>query len=133
MCFFCSPVLSCIVTMLFIFLKRYKGVVVNSFELNRTSFPLIWGGDAPNISANSISLDSSLCFFPDDMDSRKIKGKIVLCEVIWDGSGVIKAGGVGIIMPAPDPNDFGYTFPFPTTLIKDEDFPIVLDYIRSIK
>ncbi|KAI9161276.1 hypothetical protein LWI28_015965 [Acer negundo] len=67
------------------------------------------------------------------MDSRKIKGKIVLCEVIWDGSGVIMAGGVGVIMPAPEFNDVGFSFPFPTTPIKYEDFPGIMEYIRSTK
>ncbi|KAK3177269.1 hypothetical protein Dsin_032716 [Dipteronia sinensis] len=58
---------------------------------------------------------------------------IVLCEVIWDGSGVIMAGGVGVIMPAPEFNDVGFSFTFPTTLIKYEDFPGTMEYIRSTK
>ncbi|TXG70828.1 hypothetical protein EZV62_005763 [Acer yangbiense] len=113
--------------------KIITGVVINNFELNGTSFPLIWGGDAPNISNHRVSLDSEACYFLDDMNSRKIKGKIVLCEVIWDGSGVIMAGGVGVIMPAPEFNDVGFSFPFPTTLIKYEDFPGIMEYIKSTK
>ncbi|KAK1577452.1 hypothetical protein Q3G72_021868 [Acer saccharum] len=113
--------------------KIITGVVINNFELNGTSFPLIWGGDAPNISNHRISLDSEACYFPDDMNSRKIKGKIALCEVIWDGSGVIMAGGVGVIMPAPEFNDVDFSFPFPTTLIKFEEFPGIMEYIRSTK
>ncbi|KAK4838613.1 hypothetical protein QYF36_015079 [Acer negundo] len=89
--------------------------------------------DGVDIISISLGPSSVLQHFPDDMDSRKIKGKIVLCEVIWDGSGVIMAGGVGVIMRAPEFNDVGFSFPFPTTLIKYEDFPGIMEYIRSNK
>lgn len=56
-------------------LEKQKGVVVNNFELNGTSFPLIWRGDAANISAGGISLSSRDCL-PGDMDSRKVKGRL---------------------------------------------------------
>ena len=67
-----------------------KGLSVNSFDLNGTTFPLIWGGDAANVSAGYSSDISRYCI-PDSLNSYKIKGKIVL----WDGSGVLLAGGVG--------------------------------------
>ncbi|KAK2653731.1 hypothetical protein Ddye_013587 [Dipteronia dyeriana] len=43
------------------------------------------------------------------------------------------AGGVGVIMPAPEFNNIGFSFPFTTTVIKYEDFPGIMEYIRSTK
>ncbi|KAA8539861.1 hypothetical protein F0562_026553 [Nyssa sinensis] len=110
----------------------FTGTVINSFDLNGTTYPLIWGGDATNFSANSISLSSRDCL-PGDLDSRKVKGKIVLCEFLWDGSGVIMAEGLGIIMPTEYFNDVAYSFPLPTTLLRREDIGKVLEYIKSTK
>ncbi|KAA8533791.1 hypothetical protein F0562_031308 [Nyssa sinensis] len=110
----------------------FNGIAINNFELNGTSFPLIWGGDAANFSANALSLDSRYCF-PGEMDSRKVKGKIVLCEGFWDGSGILLADGLGIIMPTQSFNDFAFSFPLSATLISQEDITKVLEYIRSSK
>jgi hypothetical protein len=109
-----------------------KGSVVNAFELNGTSFPLICGGDATNYSANFISLTSRYCL-PGALDSYKVKGKIVLCEDHSDGPGVIMANGVGVIMPSRPFDNFALTFPLPTTLISSEDISKVLEYIRTSK
>lgn len=57
----------------------HKGSVVNAFELNGTPFPLIWVGDATNFPGNYISLTSKYCI-PGELDTNKVKGKIVLCE-----------------------------------------------------
>lgn len=90
---------------------------------------MIWGGDAANFSAYSIPLASRDCL-PGDLDSRKIKGKIVLCEFLWDGSGVMMAGGSGIIMPQGYFDDVAFSFPLPTTLLSDQDIAKVLEYIK---
>ncbi|XP_059599375.1 cucumisin [Vitis vinifera] len=109
----------------------FSGIVINNLELNGT-YPLIWGGDAANVSAQETPLSSADCL-PGDLDSRKVKGKIVLCEFLWDGSGVIMAGGVGIIMPAWYFNDFAFTFPLPATLLRRQDMDKVLQYARFSK
>ena len=108
-----------------------KGIVINNLELNGT-YPLIWGGDAANVSAQETPLSSADCL-PGDLDSRKVQGKIVLCEFLWDGSGVIMAGGVGIIMPAWYFNDFAFTFPLPATVLRRQDMDKVLQYARFSK
>ncbi|KAL6321258.1 hypothetical protein AAG906_016292 [Vitis piasezkii] len=112
-------------------LTTFKGVNINNFELNGT-YPLIWGGDAANVSGHQIPLSSASCF-PGELDSSKVKGKIVLCESLWDGSGVVMAGGVGIIMPAWYFNDFAFSFPLPTTILRRQDIDKVLEYTRSSK
>ncbi|RVW72943.1 Cucumisin [Vitis vinifera] len=104
---------------------------LGTFKLNGT-YPLIWGGDAANVSGHQIPLSSASCF-PGELDSSKVKGKIVLCESLWDGSGVVMAGGVGIIMPAWYFNDFAFSFPLPTTILRRQDIDKVLEYTRSSK
>lgn len=106
-----------------------KGLSVNSFELNGSTYPLIWGGDAANVSAGYNSDISRYCI-PDTMNSYKIEGKIVLCDVLWDGSGVLLAGGVGTIM-ADLITDFAFNYPLPATQIGVDDSLAILDYIRT--
>lgn len=38
-----------------------QGHAINTFELNGTSFPLIYGGDAPNVSAGASGDISRFC------------------------------------------------------------------------
>ncbi|CAA2986221.1 cucumisin-like [Olea europaea subsp. europaea] len=81
-------------------------------------------GSSPDISKYCI---------PDAMNSDIVAGKIVFCEILWDGSGILLANGVGTIMADPlvvDP-DFAFNFPLPATLITPADGQKVLDYIRS--
>ncbi|XAR70354.1 Cucumisin [Bertholletia excelsa] len=109
----------------------FTGLSVNSFDLNGTIYPLIWGGDAPNVTIGSNSDYSRSCE-PDTMNSDKVKGKIVLCDAIWDGSGVLLADGIGAVMADSFySNDFAFSYPLPATVISIEDGLKILDYIRS--
>lgn len=85
-----------------------------------------------NFLANSISLKSRQCL-PGDLDSGKVKGKIVLCESRSSGAGVIMADGVGAIMPGQILNDIAFPLPLPATMISREDINKVLEYIRTSK
>lgn len=107
-----------------------QGLSVNNFDLNGKSYPLIWGGDAANFSAGANSAISSQCFHG-AMNSYKVKGKIVFCERIGDGAGILSADGVGAIMADSLFTDFAFSFPLSATVITTEDGQRVLDYIRS--
>lgn len=93
---------------------------------------MIWGGDATNFSANSISLKARNCL-PGDLDSNRVKGKIVVCESRSDGAGVMLAGGVGAIMPGRSLDELAFPLPLPAALISGTDIDRVLDYMRSTK
>ncbi|KAI3453644.1 hypothetical protein Pfo_010307 [Paulownia fortunei] len=93
----------------------FTGITINSFDLNGTSYPLIWGGVAANYTIGSMA------------------GKIVFCEALSDGSGILLANGIGIIMAdvlVVNP-DVAFSWPLPATLISPEDGKSVLEYIRS--
>ncbi len=107
-----------------------KGLSINSFNLNGIPFPLIWGGDAANYSAGADPDISKFCL-DGYMNSDKLQGKIVFCESFSDGSGILSAHGVGIIMADSSITDFAYSFPLPATVISVEDGLKIFNYIRS--
>ncbi|KAH7514032.1 hypothetical protein FEM48_Zijuj11G0045600 [Ziziphus jujuba var. spinosa] len=107
-----------------------EGLSINSFELNGTTYPLIWGGDAANFSAGSNREISRYCL-TGSMNSIEVAGKIVFCETLWDGSGILLANGVGTIMADSSATDFAFSYPLPATLISSEDGQQVLEYIRT--
>ena len=107
-----------------------KGIAINSFNLNGTSLPLIWGGDAANYSAGANPDISKYCY-NGDLNSYKVQGKIVFCERAVVGTGIRLANGVGAIMADSFITDVGYSFPLPATIISAEDGLTILSYIRS--
>ncbi|KAG8382308.1 hypothetical protein BUALT_Bualt05G0063400 [Buddleja alternifolia] len=110
----------------------FTGITINTFDLNGTSYPLIWGGDAANYTAGS-SPDIARFCLTGAMSSDIVAGKIVFCEALWDGSGILMANGVGTIMADPlvvNPDD-AFSWPLPATLISPEDGRSVLEYIKG--
>lgn len=95
-----------------------------------TSYPLIWGGDAANYSAGANPDIARYCI-DGAMNSYKVAGKMVFCETLWDGSGILMANGLGTIMADSSITDFAFNYPLPATLISTEDGQRILDYIRS--
>ncbi|KAL4182547.1 hypothetical protein AMTRI_Chr11g93820 [Amborella trichopoda] len=115
----------------------FIGHSINSFNMNGTTFPLIYGGDAVNVSAGSSKRAASLCFRnsffenpPNSLDENKVQGKIVLCDMWWDTSAVLMAGGVGTIMLDYSPDE-SYTYPIPAAAVPPSDAKLILDYIQS--
>ncbi|XP_022737203.1 subtilisin-like protease SBT4.3 [Durio zibethinus] len=108
----------------------FTGISINSFELLGKSYPLAWGGDAANYSAGA-SQDLSRYCFTGFLNSYKVEGKIVYCETLWDGTGVLLANGVGTIMADDEITDFAFNYPLPATQISTSDGEKVLDYIRT--
>ncbi|KAJ8642609.1 hypothetical protein MRB53_004357 [Persea americana] len=106
------------------------GNAINTFELNGTSFPLIDGGAAPNVSAGASKYTSNICE-PDTLDSYKTKGKIVMCHGLYDGSGVMSADGLGAILSSGRYGDMIFSYPIPATVLSIEDGNVVTNYIQS--
>ncbi|XP_059639217.1 subtilisin-like protease SBT4.3 [Cornus florida] len=108
------------------------GHSINNFDLNGTSYPLIWGGDAANFTIGSNPDFSKYCAEVPAMNSYQVEGKIVFCEALTDGSAILLTNGVGTIMTQQliQP-DFTFNYPLPATFISTEDGVKVSDYIRS--
>ena len=109
-----------------------KANAINTYNVDNTSHPLIWGGNATNFSANYIPRESSLCF-PGALNSDKVKGSIVLCEDNDDGSGVLMAGGAGVIFPNPPDRNYAEHYLFQTASVSNTEISQVLEYIKSSK
>ncbi|XP_058106319.1 cucumisin-like [Magnolia sinica] len=107
-----------------------KGNSINAFTLNGKEFPLIYAGDAPNISAGFQSISAKYCLY-DWLDANKVQGKIVLCDFHYDGSGPFLANGVGAIMAGDGYTDLSLSYIFPATRIDREDSDKIMDYIQS--
>lgn len=107
-----------------------QGHAINTFELNGTSFPLIYGGDAPNVSAGASGDISRFCD-PGSLNSYKVQGKIILCDGINGGSGITKADGLGTIMSDSEYSDFAFSYALPATLLTIEDGVQALNYVQS--
>ncbi|KAK4435247.1 Cucumisin [Sesamum alatum] len=110
----------------------FTGITINTFDLNGTSYPLIWGGDAANYTIGS-SPDIAKYCITGAMNADIVAGKIVFCEALWDGSGILLANGVGTIMAdvLVENPDVAFSWPLPATLISPEDGKIVLEYIKN--
>lgn len=113
-----------------------KGIAVNSFDLNGTSYPLMWGGDAVNYTFGSSQAYARICDAEAGINLAMIPGKIVMCEGYrQDGSTILLSKGVGTVIVGEDEinPDYAFTYPLPATLISPDDAKKVMAYIRSTK
>ncbi|KAI6681011.1 hypothetical protein NL676_034892 [Syzygium grande] len=95
--------------------KTNKGISINTFNLKRDMYPIIYGGNAPNVSAGYNGSKSKYCR-RGTLDSNLVKGKIVLCDALAN-SGPFYAGAVGALMQDDGPKDKADSFPIPTSYL----------------
>lgn len=110
--------------------KAYEGVSINTFDLQNVMHPLIYGGDAPNITGNFSSSSSRFCF-QNSLDPALVKGKIVLCDELDDGRGPFFAGAVGAVMQDGGAKDVAYSFPLPVSYLGTGEGRHILSYMNS--
>ena len=67
----------------------------------------------------------------DSLDKKWVKGKIVLCDEITDGEGILDAGAVDTIMQGVDFGDVTFSFPLPTSCLSMKDGSKVKNYYDS--
>ncbi|XP_012835449.1 PREDICTED: cucumisin-like [Erythranthe guttata] len=111
------------------------GISINSFDLNGTSYPLVWGGDAANISIGASSDNTRTCMLEsDEMNYGMLAGAIVLCENPFDAaaSNIFHFNGTGVIMVDNAPQ-YASSYPLPATVISPDDLRKVMQYIKTTK
>ncbi|CAA0842262.1 Subtilase family protein [Striga hermonthica] len=110
----------------------YTGIAINTFDLNETSYPLMWGGDAANYTGG-YNRDIAKSCIHGAMNANRVSGKIVYCESLGDGSGILNANGAGLIMAdvLSFDQDVAFSWPLPTTFISPQEGNRVLEYIRT--
>ncbi|KAL2902557.1 Cucumisin [Bienertia sinuspersici] len=106
------------------------GTSLNTFDLQNKTFPLIYGGDAPDTTSSNSSL-SRFCL-PDTLNRTLVKDKIVVCDALVNGTEAFIAGAVGTIMHFVQPHDIPYSFPLPASHIHGDDAARVISYTRNL-
>ncbi|KAJ4825553.1 hypothetical protein Tsubulata_036159 [Turnera subulata] len=105
------------------------GNSINSFTLNGTMFPLVYGKD---VSPHCSETDSRSCK-KGCTDSSLVKGKIVLCDLFEGTVEAYNAGALGAIVLNTLPNDVSFVVPLPSSALDIPDHSLVQEYVKSTK
>ncbi|KAA8539667.1 hypothetical protein F0562_026359 [Nyssa sinensis] len=109
--------------------KVYEGVAINTFGLNDTMYPLIYGGDAPQKGHGGY--ESRFCR-GDSLDPTLVNGTIVLCDALNFGAdGAVSAGAIGTVMQDNGFKDFALSFPLPASYLSSINGTEIFQYINS--
>ncbi|KAI9157775.1 hypothetical protein LWI28_027756 [Acer negundo] len=106
------------------------GISINTVDLTSTMYPLIYGGDAPNVTGGFSNTSSRFCD-EDSLDKNLVKGKIVLCDLLDTGEGPFHAGAAGVVIQDTTSRDYANSFPLPTSYVNNADGSNILTYIKS--
>uniref|UniRef100_F6GUX0 Subtilisin-like protease SBT4.3 n=1 Tax=Vitis vinifera TaxID=29760 RepID=F6GUX0_VITVI len=107
---------------------RLTGAAINSFQLRGEKFPLVYGKDATSKCDAFSAQCISKC-----LDSKLVKGKIVVCQAFWGLQEAFKAGAVGAILLNDFQTDVSFIVPLPASALRPKRFNKLLSYINSTK
>ncbi|CAN0837702.1 unnamed protein product [Linum grandiflorum] len=112
--------------------RIYNGSSLNTFELERRMYPLIYGGDAPNETAGYDGSISRYCY-PGTLDKDLVRGKIVYCDSATAsyGEGPLEAGAAGAIMGNFEFGEVAFPTLLPASRLNTTDGNDVLKYYNS--
>ncbi|RZC72735.1 hypothetical protein C5167_048215 [Papaver somniferum] len=113
--------------------KSFYGIGINAVSPKRKMNPLISGADAGFNKSDDPS-ESSYCS-DDSLDPKKVKGKVVLCELqSWGVDSVVaKAGGTGTLLDSSQNPDTAQIFMASGTVINETLTKMVKNYIKSTR
>ncbi|XVF20155.1 hypothetical protein REPUB_Repub11eG0173900 [Reevesia pubescens] len=109
--------------------KTLNGLSVNSFGLNKTKFPLVYGKELATLRCHEIS--SRVCE-AGCLNSTLVKEKIVLCDQFQGHLEAHNAGALGSIMKTALDN-VSFVVPFPASALSTDDYESVKSYMNSTK
>nr|XP_023919247.1 cucumisin-like [Quercus suber] len=109
--------------------KIYEGTSINTFNLKNDMYPIIYSGEAPNTTSE---FNSRYCQ-KYSLDQNLVKGKIVLCDALSDGSGPFLAGAVGAVMQGRNPNSQTMAFPLPASYLSFANGGKIRTYLNSTR
>ncbi|KAI0519099.1 hypothetical protein KFK09_006539 [Dendrobium nobile] len=110
--------------------EEFQGKAVNIDGLDGEMHPLILGKNAPNNSAGDNAKYSRYCY-EGTLDGELVKGKVVLCDGLTDGSGPLLAGAVGAIMDIDWVNDDSFEFLLPVSVLESQNIIQVRNYANN--
>ncbi|XP_045786965.1 cucumisin-like [Trifolium pratense] len=107
----------------------YEGSSINTFDLRKKMFPIIFARDIPNATGGFNSSLSRFCV-KDSVDKDAVKGKIVLCEGIIQVG--VFSGAAGVIFGDATTKDSPHNFALPATFLSLRDLrEIEYYYLKS--
>ncbi|KAK4429954.1 Subtilisin-like protease SBT4.3 [Sesamum alatum] len=104
-----------------------NGKGINSFSLNRTSYPLVYGEDVSR-QCGKQAAQNCMC-----LEKSLVKGKIVLCNTY---TGIIEAynvGALGSVALSDYITDVSFILPIAASSLHEQDFHVVQSYFGSTK
>ncbi|THG15185.1 hypothetical protein TEA_009958 [Camellia sinensis var. sinensis] len=111
----------------------YKGVSINTFNLNNSMYPLVYAGDVPNTQAGFNGSESRNCS-TNSLDKTLVNGTIILCNQLIGSlyGAAIDAGAIGILVHDDDfQDDSAFEFSLPASFLNSKDGSGVSHYINS--
>ncbi|XP_050280574.1 subtilisin-like protease SBT4.13 [Quercus robur] len=110
--------------------KTLVGNAVNSFTLNGTKFPLVYGKDA----SSSCSEEEARFCLENCLDSDLVKGKIVVCNEATGRKEAFRAGALGVItLIGEERADVSFVVPLPSSALTAKNYDLVKSFINSTK
>ncbi|CAH8280203.1 unnamed protein product [Arabidopsis lyrata] len=109
--------------------KILIGRSVNTYDLNVTKYPLVYGKSA---ALSTCSVDKARLCEPKCLDGKLVKGKIVLCDSSKGPIEAQKLGAVGSIVKNPEP-DHAFIRSFPVSFLSNDDYKSLVSYMNSTK
>ncbi|XP_011032221.1 PREDICTED: cucumisin-like isoform X1 [Populus euphratica] len=111
--------------------QTFVGSSVNSFALNGTKIPLIYG---KAVTSNCTEYGAWSCW-SNCMNSSLVKGKIVICNMtdtsVTDEA--LRARALGSIMLNDTFDDVSIVVPLPASSLNPHDSDLVMSYLKSTK
>ncbi|KAK8544376.1 hypothetical protein V6N13_056158 [Hibiscus sabdariffa] len=108
--------------------KTLTGFSVNSFSLNRTKVPLVYGLQA---STECRERPAQECVVG-CLNRTLVKNKIVVCEDVYGLQTAHDAGALGSIIQASYQN-ISFVVPLPASALITDDYKSLLSYVNSTK
>ncbi|KAL8533902.1 hypothetical protein ACS0TY_010075 [Phlomoides rotata] len=109
--------------------KKIVGKSVNSFKLEGTEFPLVYGKD---VTTHCDEPSARHCS-PGCLDSSLVKGKVVLCDNNKGIEEALKSGALGTIVKSGRVPDVSFAVPLPASVLFTSDLELVQSYVNSTK
>ncbi|XP_054799747.1 cucumisin-like [Prosopis cineraria] len=110
----------------------FEGISLNTFDLHNKTYPLIYSGDAPNITGGFNSSISRSCI-ENSLDEAMVKGKIVLCDKYLPAQTGLASGAAGIVVPGISSKDWAslFTLALPLAVLTLNDGTSIFSYLNS--
>ncbi|XVF68655.1 hypothetical protein PTKIN_Ptkin11bG0018800 [Pterospermum kingtungense] len=107
--------------------KTLTGFSINSFSLNGTKFPLVYGQQA---SSNCDEGNAGFCV-SGCLTNKLVKNKIVLCDDPTGEEEAHGAGALGSIFPTTD--NVSFVVPLPVSALSTDNYQSVKSYMNTTK